>query len=106
MSDNARLNNLDVGFYGVQPSIFDATVPEFLRLSFKSDSTLSIGEQLYTAKGSQGVGTGQYAIDFLKTDLTNPLSTMLVQTYSNTKDKPNKYFRKRPIWAATMAPGF
>jgi hypothetical protein len=32
--------------------------------------------------------------------------TMLLQTYTNSKNKTNRYYRKRLIWTASQAPCF
>lgn len=34
MSDKARLNEINVNIYGVAPSLFDATLTEFLEIDF------------------------------------------------------------------------
>jgi hypothetical protein len=44
----------------VQPSIFDAALEDFLVTKWTTGSALSLGEQLYTARGSQSVGIGHY----------------------------------------------
>lgn len=52
VSDFARINENKVYMYGVQPSVFDAFIDDFLKVAWSSKSSLSLGEQLYTAKGS------------------------------------------------------
>lgn len=51
-SDKARIDKDDVGIYGIQPGMFEATVNDFLVLEYQSNSSLPIAEQLYSAKGS------------------------------------------------------
>ena len=58
-----------IGIYGVQPSLFDSALNDFLDIDYISDkSALSPVEQLYSARGSQSVGTGTYVTDFTSTD--------------------------------------
>ena len=59
MSDRARLKKLPAGVYGVLPNVFDAMLSEFLVMgSNNQTSGLGLVEQLYTARGSQGLGVG------------------------------------------------
>lgn len=64
-SDVARIKTQPVGIYGVQPSIFESLLPDFLDVNYKSNSALSMGEQLYTPRGSQSFGSGKYLQDEL-----------------------------------------
>jgi GNAT superfamily N-acetyltransferase len=48
-----------VGLYAVTPSVFETTRPDFLTV-YHQESGLPLGEQLYTASGSQGMGIGTY----------------------------------------------
>lgn len=56
--DFARINNPNVNIYAVQPDVFEACLSDFLSVKWQSPSKLSLGEQLYTPRGSQGFGTG------------------------------------------------
>src|SRR5206468_2926096 len=57
LSDRSRLSENEVAVYGVLPSCFDATLDQFLTIGNQNKSTgLNIAEQLFTARGSQGVG--------------------------------------------------
>jgi len=49
---------MNVGVYASQPQIFDSLLEDFLIEYWVSDSALSLGEQLYTARGSQSAGVG------------------------------------------------
>lgn len=51
-ADKARIEDLNVNVYGVQPNIFEATLKDFQKPNYEGTSTLSFGEQLYTARGS------------------------------------------------------
>jgi len=59
LSDFSRLNKKYTGTYGVTPNVFSSTINTFLDVNYENGTTgLSLGEQLYTARGSQGVGIG------------------------------------------------
>mmetsp|Transcript_5162 Transcript_5162/g.7939 ORF Transcript_5162/g.7939 Transcript_5162/m.7939 type:complete len:207 (+) Transcript_5162:2498-3118(+) len=88
------------------PSQFDVSITDFMDPYWTSDSGLSLGEQLYTPKGSQSVATGQYVVDMTHTDVTKFNESMLVQVYSNSASKDNLYYRRRAVWTAKQAPGF
>jgi hypothetical protein len=63
VSDKARIGKFDVGLYGVLPGMFESTVPDFLNVDREQSVTLTglpLGEQLYTARGSQGLALGSY----------------------------------------------
>ena len=53
ISDRSKINDKTVQIYGVQPSMFDSTMSEFLKIEYNNKSTgLSLAEQLYTARGT------------------------------------------------------
>ena len=63
VSDRARINQNNVGVYGVMPSMFEATVSDFLNVDLTQSPTLTglpLGEQVYTPRGSQGFLLGSY----------------------------------------------
>lgn len=52
-----------MGVYGVMPSMFEATVSDFLNVDLTQSPTLTglpLGEQVYTPRGSQGFLLGSY----------------------------------------------
>jgi hypothetical protein len=51
-SDSARINQLNMNIYGIQPSMFDASLDDFMSTNVVTDSALSLAEQLYSARGS------------------------------------------------------
>ena len=53
-SDMARLDDEELGMYGVTPFIFLTTDSTFLSVYYQTneDSGLSYGEQLFTARGT------------------------------------------------------
>lgn len=40
--------------------MFDTTLADFLKVGWRGNSALSLGDQFYTAKGSQSVAVGQF----------------------------------------------
>lgn len=78
VTDKARINKKDTNIYGVQPGIFDATIPEFNKPHYVSDSALTLGEQLYTAKGSQSAGVGAYIADVVNVDPSDYKQSMVL----------------------------
>jgi hypothetical protein len=51
---------MEMSIEGGQPDLFKALISDFVDIDWKSRSALSLGEQLYTAKGSQSVAVGSY----------------------------------------------
>jgi hypothetical protein len=51
ITDLTQLIQYPVGFYAVQPNVFEVSKPDFLSV-YSQESGLPLGEQLYTAKGS------------------------------------------------------
>lgn len=43
-SDSARINQLNMNIYGIQPSMFDAALEDFMDTKVVTDSALSFGE--------------------------------------------------------------
>ena len=62
----------------MQPNYFDVSIDDFMDVYWKSDSALSLGEQLYTPKGSQSIATGQYIIEQTHVDVTKYNESLLV----------------------------
>lgn len=82
MSDLGQVNKFIARTYGVVPEIYSAAIGEFIVKGTTYESSgLSLGEQLYTPRGSQGFG----------------MSTLIAeQTYSQhpeTNTKANIYFK-------------
>ena len=105
-SDAARINSLPVGIYGVQPNVFNIAISDFLDVQYRTESTLNVSDQLYSAKGSQSVAVGSYVTDFINIDPTELEDTLLLQTYTSAQNKTNRYYRKRILWTAKQAPAF
>ena len=81
---------------------------------YSTDSDLGPTAQLYTAKGSQGVGVNKPVIVSTFLDTSDYSSTVVLktnqvieQTDKETEtDKPSYAFYKRPLWAFKKVPEF
>ena len=64
VSDQARINMIDVGVYGVMPGLFKTTIDDFLEVDYEQSKRtltgLDLTEQLFSARGSQGLAIGSY----------------------------------------------
>lgn len=69
-SDKPRINSYSSGVYGIQPSFFDVTTEDFLKMYYENytDTSLGYAEQMYTARGSQGAATGTIILEKTQTD--------------------------------------
>lgn len=52
-----------MGVYATQPHIYSALLEFYNQPYWTSNSALSLGEQLYTPKGSQSAGVGHLLVD-------------------------------------------
>ena len=52
-----------MNIYGVQPSLFNATIDEFLKVKWQGKSALPLADQLYSPRGSQSIAVGSYVTD-------------------------------------------
>lgn len=56
VSDQARINMIDVGVYGVMPGLFKTTIDDFLEVDYEQSKRtltgLDLTEQLFSARGS------------------------------------------------------
>ena len=100
VSDNSRINKLQVNIEAGQPTLFDALIEDFLDVDWKGSSALSFSEQMYSAKGSQSIAVGSFVTERTSTNPNNFNESILLQVYSSVSNKPNMYYRKRPIWTA------
>jgi hypothetical protein len=104
--DYARLNVQEIEVFGIQPSVFNASLDDFNVPYWTSKSKLSLSEQLYTAKGSQSIGIGQFIAESTSTDPEDFTQNIFIQSYVLGGDKPNKYYLKRPAFTMKQAPYF
>lgn len=90
--------NYPVRIRGVGSNYFDPLIPEFLKVNTRSSSRLSLSEQLYTARGSQGFGSGKFIQDV--TSIHNSSDTALI---SLVYPKQVKQIELHPMWATDYA---
>jgi ABC-type antimicrobial peptide transport system permease subunit len=92
------------GIYGVTPSLFKASHHELMEVNyFNPNSSLDIVEQLYTARGSQGMGVGHLVPKRMGLDLTDKEDQIILELVSKVK---NSMHVLRPLFTMNMAPGF
>ena len=58
--------------------MFDTALEDFMSTKVVTDSALSLGEQLYSARGSQSIAVGSYVADTVNADPGNMMDTMLL----------------------------
>ena len=105
MSDRAHINEFDVGVYGIMPSMFDATVSDFLNIDDSQSPTLTglrLGEQVFTPKGSQGFLNGSY----ISKQIGASVSDQSTFIYNVAFNKKNIYYESRSIGNTKLAPAF
>ena len=96
--------------FGVSPTQFEATRSDFLEVRHQ-DSGLPLGEQVYTARGSQSGSLGTYVANQLQVDPESGNSfdqnTMLFyHQFTWNQTLYGKVFRLRPMTIYTLAPMF
>jgi hypothetical protein len=103
--DYARLQQVEIGMYAASPDIFSATLADFLQMNYRGNSGLSYGEQLYTARGSQGGAVGSFVTQSSLISPSGSLNdTMLMDLESS--EGFTTYYRMRPVWTADQTPKF
>ncbi|CDW77763.1 family protein [Stylonychia lemnae] len=106
ISDKGKVNPNRMQIYGVTPSIYDATISDFLVKGTYNESTgLPFGEQLYTARGSQGIGMSSVIADLTDTNYPeeNFRNTVL---FSISSSVYNRFFQLRSIFDNKKSPAF
>jgi hypothetical protein len=94
--------------------MFESTVEDFLKLDYTQSKLLSgipLGEQLYTARGSQGFAIGSFLSRSIggydrtskKTDEQQSLNTFI---YSIKYESKRIYYQSRSIFNTKSAPAF
>jgi ABC-type antimicrobial peptide transport system permease subunit len=87
---------------GVSPNLLDVVLKEFIVIEEEDDSGLTLSEQLYTPRGTQGAVLGTAFKDFLQIDI-NESSTFILHVY----DPGNNIYREmRPIALLNSGSGF
>lgn len=106
--DRARQKDFSSQVYGVMPGVFEAMISDFVMVGSENTTTaLSLGEQLYTARGSQGVGIGTIIAKQARAE--NPEENWRNQvTMIFERETPDKsiYYQVRNIFNNDRAPGF
>ena len=103
VSHRGKLYEVDARIIGVSPSIFDATLSQFIKTEkVDEESELPLGEQLYTARGSQSLILGEYFRENLGLTL-DPESTILLEM---TRGKETRREELRVLATMDFAPGF
>lgn len=102
LKNNGKLYEYTSVIRAVSPNIFDVLDDQFLEVTSRDESGLSLSELLYTGRGSQGAILGATFEDLLSLDV-DPESTFLLQVY----DGQNSVYREmRPLAFVGSAPGF
>jgi len=104
VGDLARLADSRINLRAINPSkIFDDSIP----LDYHDpDTTLGISEQLYTARGSQGLGVPKKD-DRFGVDPANYDEVLQVVTSLNiTQNITQIAYEKRPLWTGSGLPNF
>ena len=104
--DAAKSAEMDLQIAAVTPSVFDALIPDFVDLNFKTDSALSLGEQLYSKRGSQSGATGHHVLDELTYDPSDFKQFLLLKLKPFGPATRSRLFRRRVMWSANNIPAF
>jgi hypothetical protein len=104
VQDFSRLHKFKTGVFGIVPSLINATHTEVFEVNHIDESTgLTIFEQLFTARGSQSMGTGHMMPRMAGVNVSDHKQTMLLEL----KGKPrNRVYEVRPLFTMNQAPGF
>lgn len=105
-SDKARAISDGLDVHGVQPQIFDTLLEDFIDINFRTDSGLSLGEQLYSTRGLQSGATGNILLEQTNYDPKNYKQYMLLTVKPTGYMASDKYFKKRIMWTANQIPYF
>lgn len=73
--------------------------------SWVSRSELSLGDQLYTARGSQSAAMGSIVTQKTEQNPENFRDSVLVHITGKNKYS-KKFYKKRPIWTMKQVPYF
>ena len=78
LSDFGRKETCRTDYHGIPPNFFEIANERFINVYASNETTgLSLGEQLYTPRGSQGVIIGSFSIEKLSANIHDPNSTFL-----------------------------
>jgi hypothetical protein len=105
-SDTPRINKISSHLYGITPTLINVTTEKFLKIHYSNITTgLDLAEQLFTARGGQGVATGTIVLTETQSDPTKYQSNHGDSYSSYFLMNINQYYsslfyRVRPIWSA------
>jgi len=103
ISHKGKLYNVNGRILGVSPTIFEASLSQFLKLDhYDKETALSLGEQLYTARGSQSVILGEFYRENLGLTLDSTSTLMLTMS----KGVHSRSEELRVLASVDFAPGF
>lgn len=89
--------------FAFSPNYFNVANQDFLdEYAVNETSGLLLSEQLYTARGSQGIGIGAFAESSFGVNVNDPKSTFLLYF---EKDRTTLLFDSRPIFMLNSCPG-
>lgn len=96
-----------MGFYGITPKVYDTVGYRFVDAYYTDENTgLSMSEQLFTARGSQGTGTSTMVVQKTNSDPTNEKDNPYFIMRMDASVKPNLAYKMRSIFALSQTPLF
>jgi hypothetical protein len=102
-SDHLKLIEMESNMYGVTPFFQQTLMNKYIKMEKSNTTTdLSITEQLYTARGTQGVGIPGYMRIRLALSPNNWKDTFSITLYTS---KWNVFIKQRCIWSTKLFPG-
>lgn len=105
-SDKAKANTKCLNTEGITPNMFDTLIEDYISIDFKTDSGLSLGEQLYSKRGSQSGATGAFQVKDSNYDPSDYKQYMLMTVTPRNEGNSNRFYKKRAIWTASSIPAF
>jgi len=103
VTDYGRQVYLKIKHSAITPNYFSVAEEGLFELSTKNKTSgLRLGEQLYTPRGTQGVGIGSFIEGLIKVDVEDPKTTFLLYY---EKDTTTLLFDSRPIFTLDSCPG-
>eukprot|EP01022_Parablepharisma_sp_SALTPOND_P016897 TRINITY_DN258_c0_g1_i1.p1 TRINITY_DN258_c0_g1~~TRINITY_DN258_c0_g1_i1.p1 ORF type:complete len:1046 (-),score=35.87 TRINITY_DN258_c0_g1_i1:10813-13857(-) len=100
--DYGRLYKYKIQLNAVPPNFFDVSNQKFISVFQSNETTsLSLSEQLYTPRGSQGIGVGSFLANELGINAEDPKSTFLL---SFERLGPDVAYESRAIFLLNSCP--
>lgn len=101
--DRSGIANFKVNLIGIPSNFFQPLIQDFLKIESRSSSKLTLEEQLYTAKGSQGFGSRVILQDSTSISIHNNSDTALISLVYPHK---RSFLELHPMWSVDQAPTF